>query len=171
MLVQEQLILIAKMKAILESFGSQEVFNRELEDYSDSFMELRDIQHELGYFKDQYSSDQMDDITDDYDYLMQVQPELDIVIVGIKFTEQSMVISTKNIGGNVFALIFLAIPDSNYEYVKSWDYVVTGPNWCSGHLKALHGCKNEEILEYWDNTGMNDVRDAWDAHNSRVIEY
>jgi len=75
--VFEQLILIAKMKAILESYGSQEVFNRELEDYSDSFMELRDIQHELGYFKDQYSSIQVEDITDDYDYLMQVQPELD----------------------------------------------------------------------------------------------
>jgi len=74
---QEQLILIAKMKAILESFGSQEAFNRELEDYSDSFMELRDIQHELGYFDDQYSNIQVEDITDDYDYLMQVQPELD----------------------------------------------------------------------------------------------
>jgi len=47
---------------------------------------------------------------------------------------------------------------------------VDGPNWCSGHLRALYEWSEPEITEYFEKGDLlADVQSAWEAHYERII--
>lgn len=85
-----------------------------------------------------------------------------------KFTgkEEGRLIKEKLVGKHSFKLWLVPIPDEDYEYVAGYDYVIEGPNWLSGNLKA-QGYNEEEIFTYFDNCNMSDVSNAYEEASNR----
>lgn len=71
-------------------------------------------------------------------------------------------IAVKEVNGSVFILQLQEDYDSNYE-VCGYDYIISGPNWLSGRLKA-QGLDEREIFEYWDQVTVQDIKDAWESY-------
>jgi hypothetical protein len=80
--------------------------------------------------------------------------------------EEGRLIMQKTVGGHEFKLWLVAIPCDEYRFITGYDYMIDGPNWCSGHLKA-HGYNEEEIFTYFDNCSIEDVKSAHEAANER----
>lgn len=83
-----------------------------------------------------------------------------------QYKEQFKIIITKIVNGQTFTLELHAIPNEDYTEVASYDYIIAGPNWLSGYLKA-QGYNEMEVFEYFEQVTIQDVRDAWDAHYTR----
>lgn len=79
------------------------------------------------------------------------------------YTEQSKVILTKVVNGQIFTLELHAIPNDDYSKVESYDYIIAGPNWLSGYLKS-QGYNERGIFEYFEQCTMQNINDDWDIH-------
>jgi hypothetical protein len=85
-----------------------------------------------------------------------------------QYNEQFKIILTKTVNGQTFTLELHAIPNEDYSEVSGYDYIISGPNWLSGYLKA-QGYNEMAIFEYFDQCTMQDVNDAWAAHYERSL--
>jgi hypothetical protein len=76
-------------------------------------------------------------------------------------------IATKTVNGHKFVLqiqkIYSHDTSTGEIYEDGYDYIISGPNWLSGFLKA-QGMNEQEIFEYWDQVTIEDVNDAWDSY-------
>jgi|GEM_PF-5258014 len=74
-----------------------------------------------------------------------------------------MIVKKRTINKAVFYLMLI-------ETREGFDFVVDGPNWCSGHLRALYEWSEPEITEYFEKGDLlADVQSAWEAHYERII--
>ena len=74
-------------------------------------------------------------------------------------------IAVKVVGKHEFVLQLQEITDMNGK-VEGYDYIISGPNWLSGFLKA-QGMSEKEVFEYWDEVTIEDANDAWEEHYER----
>ena len=78
-------------------------------------------------------------------------------------------LARKVVNGSEFVLqLQLVEADDHYGIKEHYDYVIAGPNWLSGRLKA-QGINEREIFEYWDEVSYEDVKDDWAAFYERGI--
>lgn len=91
------------------------------------------------------------------------------------YQERFKMIAEKTIKGKLFTLELheRLDPDSYNEDTKSflslgYDYIISGPNWLSGYLKA-QGFNELEVFNYFDQVTMEDVSAAWEARNEKAL--
>jgi hypothetical protein len=92
-----------------------------------------------------------------------------------QFQERFKIILTKVVNGRTFTLELHERfnPDSYNEETRTfksegYDYIIAGPNWLSGYLKA-QGYNEFEIFEYFDQVSSEDVRADWEARSEQVL--
>jgi len=74
-----------------------------------------------------------------------------------------MLVKERKINKSVFYLMLV-------ETREGFDFVVSGPNWCSGQLRAHYGWSEQEITEYFEKSDLEaDVNSSWEAHYERII--
>lgn len=71
-------------------------------------------------------------------------------------------IKVKTVGKSEFVLQLQAAPEGGY------DYIIAGPNWLSGRLKA-QGFDEREIFEYFDEVTEQTVKDAWADYHEKAL--
>jgi len=75
-------------------------------------------------------------------------------------------IATKTVNGHKFVLqiqkVYGYFNDEIFE--EGYDYIISGPNWLSGFLKA-QGMNEQQIFEYFDEVTIEDVNSAWDSYH------
>lgn len=91
------------------------------------------------------------------------------------YQDRFKIILTKTINGKTFTLELheLLDPESYNEQDKTYlsngfDYIISGPNWLSGYLKA-QGYNELEVFEYFEQVSMTDVSDAWASRNEKAL--
>ena len=82
------------------------------------------------------------------------------------YSEQFKLILEKTVGKHTFTLELHARPDEDFKYVETYDYIISGPNWLSGYLKA-QGYSEMEVFEYWEQVTITDANNAWEAYHER----
>lgn len=78
-------------------------------------------------------------------------------------------LARKVVNGSEFVLqLQLVEADEFYGIEEHYDYIISGPNWLSGRLKA-QGFDEREIFEYFDEVGEQTAKDDWADYYEKAL--